>query len=103
MRSGSSEEVSSYFLQFSSVGRLYLLHYPVVFHSSSVPQVSAMWARCEEHYNKKLWHQLCLQLEVLIKEATMQSRLVHIYSEFIVDFETKLDPLKLTQIGRRFF
>jgi len=67
--------------------------------SGSSEEVSAMWARCEEHFNKKLWHQLCLQLELLVKEPSMQSRLVHIYSEFIADFETKLDPLKLTQIA----
>ena len=25
-------------------------------------QVAAMWARCEDHYSKKLWHQLTLQV-----------------------------------------
>jgi len=62
-------------------------------------EVSAMWARCEDLYTKKLWHQLTLQLVILAKEPSMQEKLVYIYSEFIADFETKIDPLKLAQIG----
>ena len=41
-----------------------------------------------------------LRLKLLC--SPLQSQLVHIYSEFIVDFEAKLDPLKLTQIGTEF-
>ena len=83
-----------------------------------------MWARCEELYNKKLWHQvqisfeanirhsfkidhmltldlfqLTIQLGVLVKEPSMQTKLISIYTDFIADFEAKLDPLKLSQIG----
>ena len=58
-----------------------------------------MWARCEELYNKKLWHQLTIQLDILVKEPSMQTKLISIYTDFISDFEAKLDPLKLAQIG----
>ena len=58
-----------------------------------------MWARCEELYNKKLWHQLTIQLDILVKEPSMQTKLISIYTDFIADFEAKLDPLKLAQIG----
>jgi 26S proteasome regulatory subunit N9 len=67
--------------------------------SSSSEEVAAMWARCEEFYNKKLWHQLTMQLNILVKEPSMQTKLISIYTDFIADFETKLDPLMLSQIG----
>lgn len=68
--------------------------------ASGSEEVSAMWARCEDLYSKKLWHQLTLQVAELVKEPSMQDKLIYIYSEFITDFEAKIDPLKLTQIGR---
>ena len=43
--------------------------------------------------------QLTIQLGALVKEASMQSKLISIYTDFIADFEAKLDPLKLAQIG----
>ena len=39
----------------------------------------------EEPYNKKLWHQLTKLLGSL--------KLITIYREFIVDFESRIDPL----------
>merc|ERR1719397_1662644 len=47
----------------------------------------------------KLWHQLTIQLDILVKEPSMQTKLISIYTDFIADFEAKLDPLKLSQIG----
>ena len=35
-----------------------------------------MWAKVEEHYNKNVWHQLTIQLQ-----------LIPIYQEFIMEFE----------------
>jgi hypothetical protein len=67
--------------------------------AGSSEEVAAMWARVEDLYTKKLWHQLTLQLEALVKEPSMQDKLVHIYTEFIADFEAKMDPLKLTQMA----
>ena len=43
--------------------------------------------------------QLTIQLGVLVKEPSMQTKLISIYTDFIADFEAKLDPLKLSQIG----
>ena len=43
--------------------------------------------------------QLTIQLGVLVKEPSMQTKLISIYTDFIADFEAKLDPLKLAQIG----
>lgn len=67
--------------------------------SGSSEEVAAMWARVEDLYTKKLWHQLTVQLEGLVKEPSMQDKLVHIYTEFIADFEAKMDPLKLAQMA----
>ena len=67
--------------------------------ASSNTEVAARWAKVEEHYNKKLWHQLTVQLQAIIKEPSMQEKLVSIYQDFITDFEAKLDPLSLVQIG----
>ena len=68
--------------------------------SSSTAEVSTQWARAEELYNKKLWHQLTRLLAALIKEPSLQDKLITIYQEFIVDFESKIDPLSLVSIAQ---
>ena len=39
---------------------------------SSSPDMSSQWVKVEEFYNKKLWHQLTVLLQSLIKEPSMQ-------------------------------
>jgi len=56
--------------------------------------------KVEEFYNKKLWHQLTVALQSLIKEPSLQDKLISLYQEFIVDFEARLDPLSLVLIGQ---
>jgi len=68
--------------------------------SSSTAEVSTQWAKAEELYNKKLWHQLTKLLAVLVKEASLQDKLITIYQEFIVDFESRIDPLSLVLIAQ---
>jgi len=67
---------------------------------SSGSDLSAQWMKAEEFYNKKLWHQLTVILQSLIKEPSMQDKLITLYQEFIVDFEARLDPLSLVLIGQ---
>lgn len=67
---------------------------------SSSSDLSGQWVKVEEFYNKKLWHQLTMLLQSLIKEPSMQDKLISLYQEFIVDFEARLDPLSLVQIGQ---
>jgi len=45
------------------------------------------------------WHQLTVQLLAIVKEPSMQDKLVSIYQDFIVEFEAKLDPLSLVTIS----
>jgi len=54
----------------------------------------------EELFNKKLWHQLTVELQVMVKEPSMVDKLVSIYEEFIMEFEARLDPLSLVMIGK---
>jgi len=67
--------------------------------ASSNADLAARWAKVEELYNKKLWHQLTVQLLAIVKEPSMQDKLVSIYQDFIVEFEAKLDPLSLVTIS----
>jgi len=67
---------------------------------SSGPEMSGQWVKVEELYNKKLWHQLTIALQSLIKEPSLQDNLISLYQEFIVDFEARLDPLSLVLIGQ---
>ena len=39
---------------------------------SSDSDLSAQWMKVEEFYNKKLWHQLTVALQSLIKEPSLQ-------------------------------
>ena len=68
--------------------------------SSSTAEVSTQWAKAEELYNKKLWHQLTKLMSSLVKEASLQDKLVAIYQEFIVDFESRIDPLSLALLAQ---
>jgi len=69
--------------------------------ASSVPDLAERWGRIEELYNKKLWHQLTLQLQQIVKLPVMQEgdKLIVLYNSFIADFESKLNPLSLVQMA----
>ena len=67
--------------------------------ANSSTDMAAKWALCEEHYNKKLWHQLTVMIQGIVKEPSMQDKLIHMYKEFIADFETRMDPLSLAFIA----
>lgn len=64
-------------------------------------ELAAQWTKIEELYNKKLWHQLTLELETLVRHPSMQSgqSLVVLYNNFIGDFESKMNPLSLVQLA----
>ncbi|CAG4967687.1 26S proteasome non-ATPase regulatory subunit 13 [Colias croceus] len=64
------------------------------------PDLAADWAKLEELYNKKLWHQLTLKLQDLVLHPSLQSgdNLIQLYSNFITTFENKINPLSLVEI-----
>lgn len=68
--------------------------------SVSTPDVVTQWSQAEELYDKKLWHQLTLSLNSLVKEPCLASHLPTIYQEFIQEFEARMDPLALALIAQ---
>nr|CAG4641685.1 EOG090X05V9 [Eurycercus lamellatus] len=69
--------------------------------SSTVDQdLAAEWAKLESLYNKKLWHQLTIELLDFVKHPSLQSNneLVQLYENFVADFENKINLLSLTEI-----
>ena len=58
------------------------------------------WAVVEQLLTKKLWHQLTLELLQLLRHPYFQTnkKLGQIYSQFIVDFEHRINPLSLAEI-----
>ncbi|XP_043286701.1 26S proteasome non-ATPase regulatory subunit 13 [Venturia canescens] len=63
-------------------------------------ELAAEWVQLEELYNKKLWHQLTLKLEVFVKHPALQKgdNLVQLYKNFLSTFESKINPLSLVEI-----
>ncbi|XP_050358591.1 26S proteasome non-ATPase regulatory subunit 13 [Nymphalis io] len=64
------------------------------------PELAADWAKLEELYNKKLWHQLTLKLLELVKHPSLQAgdNLIQLYNNFLSIFENKINPLSLVEI-----
>jgi len=65
----------------------------------STPEIATQWSKAEDLYNGKLWHQLTLLLNSLVREPSLAQHLPNIYAEFIQEFEARLDPLALTLIA----
>ncbi|KAK6194798.1 hypothetical protein SNE40_000353 [Patella caerulea] len=59
------------------------------------------WGKIEELYNKKLWHQLTLQLLTFVKNPVFSKGdgLVKMYENFISDFEHRINQQALMQLG----
>ncbi|KAG8225801.1 hypothetical protein J437_LFUL005608 [Ladona fulva] len=68
--------------------------------AESSKELAEEWAKFEELYNKKLWHQLTLKLLTFVKHPAMQTgdSLVQLYENFIQVFENKINPLSLVEI-----
>lgn len=67
---------------------------------SAEPDLAADWAKLEELYNKKLWHQLTLKVQELVNQPSLKSgdNLIQLYNNFINTFENKINPLSLIEI-----
>ncbi|XP_068621921.1 26S proteasome non-ATPase regulatory subunit 13 [Battus philenor] len=63
-------------------------------------ELAADWAKLEELFNKKLWHQLTLKLQDLVIHPSLQAgdNLIQLYNNFIIIFENKINPLSLVEI-----
>ncbi|XP_015789826.1 26S proteasome non-ATPase regulatory subunit 13 [Tetranychus urticae] len=66
---------------------------------SRYPEFTEYWTAFEGYYNKKLWHQLTMKTEAFVKlPESNRVDLVAFYTNFIAEFETKLNPLSLVEI-----
>lgn len=65
------------------------------------PELEEWYNALADLYEKKLWHQLTLKLEQFVALAVVQAgdALVQLYHNFISDFETKINLLKLAHFA----
>ncbi|GCC38078.1 hypothetical protein chiPu_0016589, partial [Chiloscyllium punctatum] len=58
------------------------------------------WQQMEELYNKKLWHQLTVQLQNFVQNPCFATGdgLIKLYENFISEFEHRINPLSLVEI-----
>ncbi|XP_033128289.1 26S proteasome non-ATPase regulatory subunit 13 homolog A isoform X2 [Brassica rapa] len=68
---------------------------------SSHPELNEWYDSLSDLYQKKLWHQLTLKLEQFIALSVFQAgdALIQFYHNFITDFETKINLLKLAHFA----
>ncbi|KAH6784781.1 Proteasome component domain protein [Perilla frutescens var. hirtella] len=65
------------------------------------PELSEWYNALSDLYQRKLWHQLTLKLEQFVTLAVFQAgdSLIQLYQNFITDFETKINLLKLAHFA----
>ncbi|KAJ4837278.1 26S proteasome non-ATPase regulatory subunit 13 A [Turnera subulata] len=65
------------------------------------PELGEWYNSLADLYQKKLWHQLTLKLEQFVTLAVFQAgdALIQLYHNFITDFETKINLLKLAHFA----
>ncbi|KAG6596706.1 26S proteasome non-ATPase regulatory subunit 13-like A, partial [Cucurbita argyrosperma subsp. sororia] len=67
----------------------------------SHPELAEWYNSLADLYQKKLWHQLTLKLEQFVALTVFQAgdALIQLYHNFITDFETKINLLKLAHFA----
>ncbi|KAL1569206.1 26S proteasome non-ATPase regulatory subunit 13 B [Salvia divinorum] len=65
------------------------------------PELSEWCTTLSDLYQRKLWHQLTLKLEQFVTLTVFQAgdSLIQLYQNFITDFETKINLLKLAHFA----
>lgn len=65
------------------------------------PELAEWYNALADLYERKLWHQLTLKLEQFVALAVFQAgdALIQLYHNFITDFETKINLLKLAHFA----
>ncbi|CAA2972504.1 26S proteasome non-ATPase regulatory subunit 13 homolog A-like [Olea europaea var. sylvestris] len=65
------------------------------------PELSEWYNTLADLYQRKLWHQLTLKLEQFVALAVFQAgdALIQLYHNFITEFETKINLLKLAHFA----
>ncbi|XP_074587903.1 26S proteasome non-ATPase regulatory subunit 13 homolog B-like [Curcuma longa] len=65
------------------------------------PELAEWYSALADLYQRKLWHQLTAKLEQFVTLAVVQAgdALIQLYNNFITDFETKINLLKLAHFA----
>ncbi|XP_057842496.1 26S proteasome non-ATPase regulatory subunit 13 homolog B [Cryptomeria japonica] len=65
------------------------------------PELAEWYAAMADLYERKLWHQLTLKLDQFLPLAVLQGgdTLIQLYHNFITEFETKINLLKLAHFA----
>ncbi|KAE8686246.1 26S proteasome non-ATPase regulatory subunit 13-like protein B [Hibiscus syriacus] len=65
------------------------------------PELADWYNSLADLYQKKLWNQLSLKLDQFVALSAFQAgdALIKLYHNFITDFETKINPLKLAHFA----
>ncbi|KAI3882098.1 hypothetical protein MKX03_021234 [Papaver bracteatum] len=68
---------------------------------SAQPELAEWYTSLIDLYQKKLWHQLTLKLDQFVALAVFQAgdTLIQLYHNFITEFETKINLLKLAHFA----
>ncbi|KAI3843473.1 hypothetical protein MKW92_000625 [Papaver armeniacum] len=68
---------------------------------SAQPELAEWYTSLIDLYQRKLWHQLTLKLEQFVALAVFQAgdTLIQLYHNFITEFETKINLLKLAHFA----
>lgn len=64
------------------------------------PDLCQAWSKIEEFYSKKLWHQLTLKVQEIVKHSyfSENGRTIELYKRFVSDFEHRMNPLVLIEL-----
>ncbi|KAJ3268004.1 26S proteasome regulatory subunit [Borealophlyctis nickersoniae] len=68
---------------------------------SAPPELAEAYAKFEDLYDKKLWHQLTIAVEHFVQLPSSGPHLIPLYENFIVDWEDKMNQLSLVQYATR--
>ncbi|XP_076054703.1 regulatory particle non-ATPase 9 [Oratosquilla oratoria] len=67
---------------------------------STNAELAKKFGELEDFYSKKLWHQLTVALQKLVKESALQTgtELLDLYNNVVSELENKINPLSLMEI-----
>ncbi|KAF9514396.1 hypothetical protein BS47DRAFT_1343163 [Hydnum rufescens UP504] len=69
--------------------------------SMAPPELQGYFEKFRRQYDRKLWHQLTLTLEDFLSHPLSPPYHVDLFNNFVREFESKLNQLKLVEIGVR--
>jgi 26S proteasome regulatory subunit N9 len=69
--------------------------------SSCPKDLTEFYSKFEDLYDKKLWHQLTMQVEEFVQKESSSVRLISLYQNFIADWQAKMNRISLVRFASR--